>query len=79
MKPYVLMLSSAESAKLERVLRRALYLAKDVGTDDEIESIRAMHELILNRPMVGGFETEEERRTAYMQGCLEQCQTYGCD
>ena len=77
--PYFLSLNSEESAKVARALKMGLRAIKETGADWEIEVMKEIVDMYKNKPMQGGYSTQEERNAAYMRSTIAHCEQYGCD
>lgn len=78
MRPHHLELSSSESTGVYTALKIALRLAREAGTDSETAQIAKALELIGNRPMSGGYESQSERDAGYRKQLSGECAVYGC-
>ena len=83
-KPYTFTMTADESGVVYRALTKGLFYAKQmhsIGTIGAPESIRQIEaaQALMDRPLEGGYESDEERDAAYLNRFAADCAANGCD
>jgi hypothetical protein len=78
--PYTINLTRYDEVpQIQQALKIAICLAKESGTDAEIEQLKAAYEMLENHEVSGGYESQEERNAAYMLAAVQEYKQYGSD
>lgn len=84
MKPFTQTITAEESAIVYRALSKGLFCANQlhsigtIGAPEYIRQIEAAMQ-IMNRPLEGGHETEQESNAGYMASVAAECSLRGSD
>jgi hypothetical protein len=68
-----------ELEQITFALKLAICLAKEHGTDAELEQIKAAYTMLENHETSGGYESQGERNAAYMAAGVAEMNKHGHD
>lgn len=78
-KPLTLTLTSDETTEVYNALRKGLWAIKKIGNAEEVAAVDRAFEMFGNHERIGGFVSQADRETAYLQSALAELAQYGCD
>ena len=75
--PIQTILTSTESDQMFLAVEYALRAAKKDGCPVAIARMQKAYDMFVNHPVMGGWDTEDERNAAFTQGIATDCITWG--